>query len=489
MALSKEDLMRYNRRLLLSRARILCNNGFYGLLLMHMKFVMNEASPTAYTDGFEIGFNPSFLDSLKDSEVDFVMMHEILHVALRHCERQDEKRDALIWNIAADIVVNSNIMRSSGMKKESISIDGKPLMHEAPNGKHGYEYTVEEVYDMLLSSAKKQKRAGGQGSGSGNNAQGQGGSSGSSARGGGQGSSSGSNQSGQGGNQQGGRQAACGGSRYTKTAGGGVGSGAGQGSGANARGGGGRLYDGENGILDDHSKWGTEGTEKRREERIKWEKYVLDAAEVVRISDPSNQCGSLPLGAERMIEEMRKPTLDWKTILNSFVQEEIVDYSFFPPDRRFDGSDFFLPDFNLPEEYIGNILFMVDTSASISDTMINEAYSEIVGAIEQYDGRLKGKLGFFDACVYPAVEFESVKEVLKIRPRGGGGTNFHIIFDYVMREMAEEPPRCIIILTDGYAPFPDESARGDIPVLWLINGSDVKPPWGKIAYMGKSKKK
>ena len=37
------------------------------------------------------------------------------------------------------------------------------------------------------------------------------------------------------------------------------------------------------------------------------------------------------------------------------------------------------------------------------------------------------------------------------------------------------------ILTDGYAPFPDEALSDGIPVLWLLNNEKVNPPWGKVA--------
>ena len=45
----------------------------------------------------------------------------------------------------------------------------------------------------------------------------------------------------------------------------------------------------------------------------------------------------------------------------------------------------------------------------------------------------------------------------------------------------EEPPSSIVILTDGEAPFPDESDAMDIPTLWIINNERVDPPWGKVA--------
>ena len=109
MALSEEKIRKYIQRLLLSRMRILCNHGFYGLLLMHMVYSIDEKLKTACTDGIRITFGTDFLDSLTDSELDFVMMHEILHVVLQHCLR-GEDRDNETFNIACDIVVNSNIL-------------------------------------------------------------------------------------------------------------------------------------------------------------------------------------------------------------------------------------------------------------------------------------------------------------------------------------------------------------------------------------------
>ena len=130
---------------------------------------------------------------------------------------------------------------------------------------------------------------------------------------------------------------------------------------------------------------------------------------------------------------------------------------------------------------VNDVLFFIDTSGSISDKMIAAAFSEIKGAIDQFGGRLCGWLGFFDAAIIEPRPFASFEDVLGIRPAGGGGTDFQIIFEYVALYMADDPPACIIILTDGYAPFPKEQAANGIPVLWLINNDEVDPPWGKVA--------
>lgn len=167
--------------------------------------------------------------------------------------------------------------------------------------------------------------------------------------------------------------------------------------------------------------------------------------------------------------------------MNDFIQEEVVDYSFTPPDRRFDDSPFFLPDFNGKEDMVADILFMIDTSGSMSDDMITAACSEVKGAIDQFDGKLKGWLGFFDAAIIEPKPFESEDEFMIIKPAGGGGTDFQIVFEYVSKYMQDRLPASIIILTDGYAPFPKKELSMGIPVLWLLNNEEVDPPWGKVA--------
>lgn len=416
MALSEEKIKGYVQRLLLSRMRILSNHGFFGLLLMHMRYAVDEEVETACTDGERITFGVDFLENLNDSELDFVMMHEIMHVVLQHCLRGEEY-DQYIFNIACDIVVNSNILLENKMNVSTITLQKYgEAMHVAPNNKEGYEYTAEQVYEMLISKNGN----------SGNNK-----------------------------------------NNSTQSSGHGRGQ-------SNGQRGNGKA----DGQWDDHSRWG----KKDNAEIIRdtWVKHVKDAAEAIRVRDPSNTRGSLPLFAERLIGELDKPQTDWRAILNDFVQEEIVDYSFFPPDRRFNESDFFLPDFNEKDDIVENVLFMVDTSGSMSDEMVTAAFSEIKGAIDQFGGKLKGWLGFFDAAVVEPKPFADEEEFKIIRPKGGGGTRFDVIFEYVNTKM-DEPPVSIIILTDGYAPFPDESATLGVPTLWLINNEKVTPPWGKVA--------
>ena len=66
-------------------------------------------------------FSPDFLENLSEEELDYILMHEILHVVLQHCLRQCE-RDTDLFSIACDIVVNSNILLSNNMDIKKITL-------------------------------------------------------------------------------------------------------------------------------------------------------------------------------------------------------------------------------------------------------------------------------------------------------------------------------------------------------------------------------
>lgn len=505
------------KRLQNARLNLLSKQPFYALLLLHMKFSLDISCETAYTDGNRIAFNPDFMDALSDKELEFVLMHEVLHAALGHPFRKQSDYDLECYDKACDIVVNSNILYSFNMDIKSITLKNFGVaMHKTPSGKHGYKLTVEEVYAELLKVSgknQKNKNPNGISSNGGNSNNSDDGNAASSDGGDEKPSEEDENAS---------NNAPKKGKNKDQNDGSGNSSGGNQKSNAKQKGnekgtssGGGdeeitddvlnnliadllkgravhgkvdpntsvaedKIEDSEKqGEVDDHSFWN--GDEEDNTGRDTWLNRMIEATDIIAQSEGGKGRGTVPLAAERIVEEIKNPTLDWRTILNDFVQEEICDYSFSPPDKRMEDSPFFLPDFNEKDESVKDILFMIDTSGSMSNKQISECYSEIYGAIQQFGGKLQGKLGFFDAVVVEPIPFENEDEFKIIRPKGGGGTSFDIIFDYVEKEMEEEPPVSIVILTDGYAPIPDESRANGIPVLWIINNKEVTPPWGKIA--------
>jgi len=434
MVCDKELTERCTKRIIRAKMNLLGKNGFYGLLLSHIIFALDTECETACTDGRRIWFGPAFMEDLSDTELEFIMMHEIMHIVLQHCLRGEEYNNE-IYNIAADIVINSNIMHSMNDDLDTITLKKYGVsMHLTPDGKEGYNYTAEEVYDMLISKAKSKAKMKGKG-------------------------------------------------KMPKSAG--TSNDEGDEDGDEFKG----LLDVVEEILkggkrfDDHSKWDTLTEEEKRELYEEWTKRLQDADTVISVLEASKSFGGPPLGAKRLLDKLKNGQLDWRTVLTDFIQTEINDYSFSPPDRRFSDGDFFLPDYNEEVEKVSNVWFLIDTSGSISDKAIITAYTEIAGAIEQFNGAVKGLLSFTEVFVTDPVPFETLDDLLAIKPVGGGGNDFGEIFRYMKKNMMDNPPAYIVIITDGYDTFPNEEEAMGIPVLWLINNDDpeVKPPFGKVA--------
>lgn len=186
-------------------------------------------------------------------------------------------------------------------------------------------------------------------------------------------------------------------------------------------------------------------------------------------------------------EKMPVPARNWRRLLDSFLQEETYDYSFQPPDRRFQETGLFLPDFSPDEQAARPVLFMVDTSGSVHSTELNRVYGEICGALEQFAGQLNGWVGFFDTRSYGPFPFADEAALAALCPQGGGGTDLAAAFEPLARFSQNERPASVVVFTDGRGDFPPESAAQGIPVLWLFTEQEAQAPWGKAAWVGGEK--
>ena len=426
MQLTDTQARELGRRLLAARSRLLAENGFYGLLLMHMSFAIGDELDTAWVDTSDtITFNPEFASMLSADELCYVLEHEVLHAALGHL-RRDGGRDPWIWNIAADIVVNSNIMHSNGDRLESITLacEAGEALHVTPDGQEGWHFTAEEVYEMLLASGLGELKKGARKDSRGEN-----------------------------------------------------------------RGILGPGVDHYDQALDAARACGRDGRwdwhilveQDASEGEEVWGQRVRDAAQVMKDRDPSGERGLIPACVERYLGELADAQGDWRMLLAEFVQEEVNDYSFLSPDRRMSGSPFLLPSFDDTESSVRGIVFAVDASGSVNDAQLTAAFGEVVGALEQFGGKLEGWVEFFDVIAYEPTRFGSPEELLAARPQGGGGTRFEAVFEGIDKWLSAEDLSCIVVITDGCAPCPEETMAHGVPVLWLItDGDSLEPMWGRV---------
>ncbi|MBX5450217.1 DUF2201 family putative metallopeptidase [Thermogemmatispora sp.] len=117
---------------------------FFATLSLFAQIRVSESVDTAMTDGRSIIFNPTFWQKLTPAERLGVLTHEVLHVALQHVPRRGQ-RDAQLWNIAADIVVNGIIAHLEGLEL--------PQGHLREPGLENL--CVEEVYQQLQQNRQR----------------------------------------------------------------------------------------------------------------------------------------------------------------------------------------------------------------------------------------------------------------------------------------------------------------------------------------------
>lgn len=405
------------RRMTEERALLIKNNPFFGHLSMGLQLACAPCK-TACTDGSRLIFDPAFAEKLSDQELQFVILHEVLHCVFRHCIR-GKGLHSVLYNIACDIVVNSTILAMWG--QESMMIAGEKAMHLAPDGKEGREYNAEEIYQMLIH----QNHTNGiyQMQTDQNNA----------------------NKSSQ---MQTNQNPPT--SMQTDNEG------------------------FEKSSFDRHDIW--QGICDKAQLQDNWNRKIQSAFR--QCGDSTG----MPQQVRTIVQDIaRRSGLNWKQLLHDFLQSDTYDYNFLPPDRRYAFSDFYLPAYNMDKEHqtADDIWVCIDTSGSVTGEELTCTMAEILDAMRQ--AGLKGRISFFDSNITEPEPFEFENDLKNLTAQGGGGTSFHIIFRYLKEKLYPDLPRAILIFTDGYARFPEEKAALDVPVLWLIcKGGNADVPWGQV---------
>jgi predicted metal-dependent peptidase len=184
--------------------------------------------------------------------------------------------------------------------------------------------------------------------------------------------------------------------------------------------------------------------------------------------------GDLPAGLARMVETLLGPKLDWRQLLNRFIQSSArCDYAWMPPNRRYLHQNLYLPAMrssDLPE-----VVVAVDTSGSVSARELDQFAAELSAIMETCAETVH--LLYCDTRVARCRTVRRQDLPLALDPVGGGGTDFRPAFDWVAKQGLR--PLCMIYLTDfACNRFPVEPAY---PVLWATIGDEtVAPPFGEV---------
>lgn len=116
---------------------------FFCEIAFSLKYVWDENTSTAATDGVSMYINPEYFMKWSKEQQLGLILHESLHVAYMHMARK-QQRNHYIYNIAADYVINLVI------KERGFDLPEGGLYDPKYAGMN-----TEQVYDLLIQEAKE----------------------------------------------------------------------------------------------------------------------------------------------------------------------------------------------------------------------------------------------------------------------------------------------------------------------------------------------
>ena len=132
-----------------ARSRYLC---FFGQIASRLNLVKVDQIPTCGTDGRRFYYQDDFVNSLSEDEMMFVFAHETWHCILEHVafpaatefrkykSRQGD-RDHKLWNIAADLLINGDLVQMNIGKMPDCGIYDSRF--------NSQNWTTEQIYEKI----------------------------------------------------------------------------------------------------------------------------------------------------------------------------------------------------------------------------------------------------------------------------------------------------------------------------------------------------
>lgn len=199
-----------------------------------------------------------------------------------------------------------------------------------------------------------------------------------------------------------------------------------------------------------------------------WKQRVASASTVAR------QRGKLPSNLETLINEILKPIVDWRILLQQFmIRCTRDDYTWNRPSRRHVSNGLYLPSITGEST---EIAIGLDTSGSISDAELKQFLAE-VQAILNLNSNMVIHLYQCDADIHSYKEYRS-GDTLDYKITGRGGTSFVPVFKDI--DDKGITPVCLVYLTDGEGEYPKKPP--EYPVLWVLV-KNYNVPWGEKVIM------
>lgn len=249
-------------------------------------------------------------------------------------------------------------------------------------------------------------------------------------------------------------------------------------------------------LLDDHLEAGPDGetdgdggdedgdVSKRRPRLTREQKEAIkdEIREAVLQAAQSSGAGNLPGGIQRIVNNLTNPKMDWRSLINMKIPSlSKNDYSYQRFNKKYMQSGIIVPGLNREEAI--DVCIAIDTSGSISQKILEEQLSEVVGLMNMYE-EFTIRIWQFDTGIYGYAEFtkDTAVDILNYEVKGGGGTDFDANWKFMKQEGIE--PQMFIMFTDG-EPWDSWGDEHYCDTLFIINNKynkEIVPPFGTYAY-------
>ena len=442
MTMTAEDKL-YKARIGLQKT-----NPFFAYLLLHSQPIEDKTIETMGVDANgKMYYNPEFVHKLnmQIGELDAVVCHEILHVALEHLYRgKYMQHHQFIGNIAADLVVN-DILVESNMRLPEMPL--KPYNHKVKTPQFTIENIhlkcVEEIYDEIMAQLPPPGPCPICGGNQQCDSQSPGKNKDGDCNGCGEEECDGECQSGNGSGSNSDNQCTC--------------EGLGQGT-----------FDKH--IISDKDK----SSEERRNNEKKWKKLVSKAGHYAKTQ------GLLPAGIQRRLGEIFESKINWKQALAQYITKAIpYDYTYSRPSHKSISTGFYMP--SVRKDQSLEIVVAIDTSGSIGNEELGTFIGEMIGIAQTYKG-VEMRIIDCDADIQSdiLVSNGNISKIRNISPKGGGGTSHIPIYKYIQDKYPTT--KILINFTDGYTSFPDQQ-KWKWDSIWVLSKHSCEKehiPFGKV---------
>ena len=206
-----------------------------------------------------------------------------------------------------------------------------------------------------------------------------------------------------------------------------------------------------------------------QEDRAKIEQQI--SQQVAQAASMARMQGSMSADLARLVDGILNPPLPWQQVLAEFMYQSCTctDETWGRRDRRF-------PETYLPGRYsetMGEITIIGDTSGSMPNQIFAQVGAEIDGMMDMVKPE-RVRVVWADDTDCALEEIFEAGEPVTLNPKGFGGTDMR----KPLRFVEQYDPRVVILITDGYTPWPDVSP--DFPLIILCSTEAACPEWARV---------